>query len=159
MSVTGTGNNSGFLVNFSSTQDILTAPANGQARVEATSGLLNEVTISVPGSTFETLVFNAFNGSGALDIIAVANELGGGSQTFNFSYDLSNGQNFSTYTTINGETIASVTLTSVGGFTDLRQIRIGGVSVPSTNVPDGGATVAFLGLGIAGLALVRRRLV
>jgi hypothetical protein len=154
--ISGFGNNTGFQVDFSSTQETLTAPASGQARVEATSGLLNEVTIQVPDGSYETLIFNAFNGSGVLNIEAVANEPGGGTQTFNFSYDLSNGQNFSTYTTIDGETIDSVTLTSAGGFADLRQVRLGGIS--SSNVPDGGATAALLGLGIIGLAGFRRRI-
>jgi len=154
--ISGTGNQPGLQVDLSPTQDTLSAPASGQARVEASSGLLNEVTILVPGGSYETLIFNAFNGSGTLNILAVANEPGGGTQNFNFSYDLSNGQNFSTYTTVDGETIASVTLTSVDGFTDLRQVRLGGIDVP-TGVPDGGATAALLGLGIAGLALFRRR--
>lgn len=153
--ISGFGNTSGFQVDFSSTQETLTAPSNGQARVEATTGLLNEVMIVVPGGSYESLIFNAFNGTGTLNIVAIANEPGGGTQTFNFSYVLGNGQNFSTFTTIDGETIASITLTSAGGFTDLRQVRIGGISTPS-NVPDGGATAALLGLGVLGLACVRR---
>lgn len=156
--ISGNGNNSGFQVNFSSTLDTLTAPANGQARVEATDGEVNEVMIVVPGGSFESLIFNAFNGSGTLDVVAVANEPGGGTATFNFSWDLSNGQNFSTYTTLDGETIASVTITSVDGFTDLRQVRLGGIDVPTTSVPDGGATAMLLGLGILGVAGLRRKL-
>jgi hypothetical protein len=156
--ISGVGNVTGFQVDFSSTQETLRAPANGQARVEATSGLLNEVMIVVPGGSFESLIFNAFRGTGTLNIVAVANEPGGGTETFNFSYSLGNGENFATLTTLEGETLASVTLTSVNGFRDLRQVRIGGVSVPSNNVPDGGATAALLGLGIAGLAFVRRKL-
>src|SRR5262245_8169823 len=51
--IVGHTNNSGFAVQFTSLSDVLSAPSNGQARIEASSGLLNNVTVSVPGYSFQ----------------------------------------------------------------------------------------------------------
>src|SRR5689334_6146137 len=60
--VTGTTMQSRILVQFASTTDILTEPSNGQARVEAQDGVLNNITVSVPNGTFTDLIINPLIG-------------------------------------------------------------------------------------------------
>jgi hypothetical protein len=124
----GTTNQSGTIVQFTSTQT-LTEPSNGQARVEATNGssqiALTNVTISVPNGTFGDLIFNPSitgqigTGGGTANVTAVAND-----GTYNFSYSIGNGNNFLTLTTDSGTRMNSVEISYSTGFTDLRQIRI-----------------------------------
>ena len=72
----GLTNQTQTVVRFTSTTDTLTAPAGGQARVDAVDGILNNVQVSVPGGTFADLIFNALIGgqptvgSGTLSIVA-----------------------------------------------------------------------------------------
>ena len=70
------------------------------------------------------------------------------------------GSNFFTLTpTIAGERFLSVTVTADNPlvFTDVAQVRLGGAQL-TTAIPDGGATVAMLGLALVGLFGLRRRL-
>jgi len=55
-----------------------------------------------------------------------------------------------------GESIDSVAISYSVGFTDLRQVRISGVTAPT--VPDSGATLSLLGASLIGLAFLRRKL-
>jgi hypothetical protein len=64
------------------------------------------------------------------------------------------GQNFYTIEAGSGEQITSVTFNSANSaFEDSGHIRIG----LSTAVPDGGFTLAFLGLSLALLAVAKKR--
>jgi len=69
--VFGLTNQSGLQVNFSSTTDVLVIPSGGQARVEPSDGLLNNVTITVPDGVFRSLIVNPFFGfiSGASGVV------------------------------------------------------------------------------------------
>lgn len=159
----GQTNTSHTSVQFSSTLDTLTAPANGQARVESADGTLNEVTVSVPGSNFQDFIGNAFNGRGTATITVIANEPAGGTQTFTFSLNLSNGSNFFTVIAEGGESIASITIDDIdGGFHDLRQPRISGIA-PDTNpsitpVPEPATATIVFGLAAVVLGARSRRL-
>src|SRR5215469_16790866 len=137
-------------VQFTSTQTLI-EPASGQARVEATSGGLTNITISAPGHTFGDLIMNpdvtgtVGTPGGRLDVSVT--DIHG--QVFVFAYTLGHGSNFITITTTGGDSILSTTLqySLAGGFTDLRQIRISGLTV----IPEPG-TLSLFGTGLLGLA-------
>jgi len=160
--VFGHTNQSNTTVQFSSTTDTLHTPSAGQAKVEAVDGSLNNISITVPSKIFHDFIMNPFNGSGTATVTVVANEPGGGQQTFTFSYTLGNGQNFLTMFAMGGETIESVTIDSPGGFgfVDLRQPRISGIGDPiiTTSTPEP-ASMILLGIGAVGLVGygIRRR--
>src|SRR5262249_41855376 len=119
--VFGLTNQTNIQVRFTSSTDTLTEPANGQARIEAVDGMLNNVTVSIPNGSFEDIIFNPFSGSGTATVTAVTTS----NQTFIFTYTLGNGENFLTTVATMGR-LSSVTISAPGGFTDLRQIRISG---------------------------------
>ena len=160
--VSGTTNQSGVTINFTSATQILLEPSSGQARIEATSGgsqvaLTDISSITSATGPFGDLIFNMFIGgtigtSGGTATISVVDNLG---NTATFSETLGNGQNFLTVVASAGESIASLAISYPRGFTDLRQVRISGVTAPT--VPDSGATLSLLGASLIGLALLRRK--
>ena len=158
ITIIGTTSQSGIQVRFSSTQT-LDEPPNGQARVEATNGTsqigLTNVTISSPGFSFGDLIFNPdITGTigtkgGNAHITAVATD-----GTFTFDYTLGNGNNFLTLTTSGGELMSSVSInySLSDGFTDLRQVRISGLTaaaVPEPGTLLGACVITLVGLGYA----------
>jgi hypothetical protein len=150
VTVLGLTNQTNLQVAFSSSTDILVEPSSGQARVEAMDGLVNNIAISIPNGTFTDIILNPFFGTGTANVtVFTAN-----SETFTFSYTLTNGQNFLTIVTDPGTLIESVTITAAGGFTDLRQPRISGAE---TNVPEP-ATLLLFGFGLLGTAGQIRRI-
>src|SRR3954470_17966920 len=58
--VSGLTNPGGLTVDFSSTTDTLTEPSSGQARVGASDGAVNDLTITVPGGFYRDLIINPF---------------------------------------------------------------------------------------------------
>jgi hypothetical protein len=141
--VLGVTNQSGLQVRFSSLTALLNEPADGQARVQPSSGSLKNITISVPGGTFHDLIINPFFGSGSANVSVLT----ASNQTFTFSYTLSNGQNFLTILAASGTSIVSVTIDAPGGFTDLRQPRISGAALAAVPEP---ASLVLLGSGLLG---------
>ncbi len=150
--VDGFTNQSNTLVQFSSTTDTLIA-SGGQSDVDAMDGLINNVTVTVPGHTFLDLIFNPFKPASANDLVVTAVTNDG---TFTFTYGDTNGDNFLTIRTINGQTISSVTIDSASGFQDLKQPRISGIS-GVTIVPEP-SSLLLLGSAVLGLAAVLRRI-
>src|SRR5687767_12046534 len=53
----GTTNQTGFSVRFTG-NETLTAPASGQARIEAADGGFNFLRVDLPGATFTSLILN-----------------------------------------------------------------------------------------------------
>jgi hypothetical protein len=156
--VTGHTNISNTAVDFASSV-ILTAPNNGQARVESLSGAdLTDLIISAPGMVFTDLIFNINyvkdkNNKTSLADITVN---GSSPSTTFLDNSLGNGQNFFTLTTTNGDTISSVEITipdGSKGFSDLRQIRISGLEDSSTSGQNVVPEPSSLALGLGGLSL------
>lgn len=141
--VTGTLNQSGLPVNFTSITQTLIAPSNGQARVEATSGgkqvALRDISFALANGTFTDAIFNPagvgrIGASGTANIVVIPNDAFGNPEPAAlFSYTLGNGNNFLTVTASNGETINSISISAANGFADLRQVRISGAGVPNGN--------------------------
>jgi PEP-CTERM motif-containing protein len=150
----GITDQSGTIVDFSSTTDILENPSNGQAQILAEDGAINNITVSVPGHTFTDLIFDLQIGKlGSSTAFVTVNASDG---IFPFQYTLGNGSNFLTIVAINGETINSVTVDDSTGFYVYKQPRISGIS--GTNVVPEPATLALLGSGLLlGAGKLRRR--
>jgi hypothetical protein len=153
--VFGNIGNTTTVVRFGSDES-LTTPSGGQARVQATTGLLNllDVTLSA-GGVFDAATFN----------LNVANPDGGNPDTgtatitafnqvntqFNFSFPISSaGQNFFNLTTDAAQDILHVIISTDIGLTDVRQIDLR--AAPGA-VPLPGALLLFL-TGLAGIGLV-----
>ena len=155
----GTTNQTGFSVRFSSNENI-TAPANGQARIEAADGTLNTLTIDIPGATFTSLILN-IDAAAAGSVNFVVTEDNGQQTAGSFSLGAS-GENFFTITAINGQRISSVSFTTnvamvITNVDDVAQIRIGGAEQAQQPVPEP-MTMLLFGTGLAGVAAkVRRR--
>ncbi len=147
----GTTNQTGLDVRFTGTED-LTAPANGQARIDAADDLFTFLMIDVPNGSFTSLILNPdATMNGTVDFTATTNT---GVQVFNNIAVSGNGQNFFTFTTIDGQRFLSIAFQADGAlaFADTSQVRIGGAAVP-----DAASTLSLLGLGVAGIAVARRR--
>ena len=154
----GTTNQTGFSVRFSS-NEALTAPANGQARIEAVDGTLTNLTVDIPGATFTSLILN-IDAAAAGSVNFVVTEDNGQQTAGTFALGAS-GENFFTITAINGQRISSVAFTTdvamvVTNVDDVAQIRIGGAQQTTNPVPEP-VTMLLFGTGLAGIAARARR--
>lgn len=154
----GQTNQTGLSVRFSSNENI-TAPANGQARIEAADGTLTQLTIDIPGATFTSLILN-IDAATAGSVSFTVTEDNGMTTQGTFALGAA-GENFFTITAINGQRISSVFFTTtvamvVTNVDDVAQIRIGGAQQQQQPVPEP-ATMLLLGTGLAGFAANLRR--
>jgi hypothetical protein len=160
--ITGTLNQSGDIVTFTSATQTLTEPANGQARVEAVGATggqvaLKDVTSITLATNYQDIIFNSnisgrIGTSGGTETVKVVDNLG---MTHSFDLTLKNGSNFLTVFATNGESIAATSISYPTGFTDLRQVRIS----TQQAIPEP-STLALAGTGFISLLAVygwRRR--
>jgi hypothetical protein len=155
--VTGSTNQSHIGVNFfSPAGQTLTIPANGQARIEATSGgsqvALNQIDFALASGNFTDAIFNMHIGGtvGTPDQNAQITVTDNFGVSFSNLFPLGNGENFVTVVASNGESIVNIDILyhEGVGFTDLRQVRISGAG---PTVPDSASTLCLLFLSLIGL--------
>ena len=153
--VQGISNNTDFIVNFSSGEQ-LTTPAQGQARI---AGDFNDLDISLADATasFRSLILNVNADADGLIAFTVNYLIGNVFNSAQLALDAT-GENYFTITADGGERITSVSFDSTADVEDVRQVRIGGLGITTVGVPDGGATAALLGLGILSLTALRRKM-
>src|SRR5688500_10163688 len=141
-SITGLTNQTNTTVLFTSTETLQTT-ASGQANLTATDGAINNVTIAVPAQTYRDLILNPLVGVPGQQSVPATVSVLASNGTFTFDYNLTQGNNFLTILSDSGQTITSTAITSSGGFADLRQVRISGLSgtVPPGPAPGPGPVV------------------
>ena len=156
--VFGSTNQTDTSVTFQSLNgDILTTPANGQARIETTedpSSLDTMMFFLTNGETFTEFEFNLFSSLDTLQSITLMTNLG------NIVFDLDgNGQNYFAGVASDGQVFTGISFDASGsGVTDIRQIRIGGIGSPTTPVPEPATwAMMLIGFGAAGTAMRRSR--
>ena len=163
--ITGTFNGSAAIADFLSTQSI-TSPANGQARIEASTGLLTNLTISLEGGyLFGDLIFalNPPQGNtpNPLVTISAVGTVSGNQQLASLT-PITTGNQFFTITTA-GEKLSSVSIQSTG-LGDIRQVRFSEITAPGNGGGGGGggsqvpepSTWALLGSGLVLVGLRRK---
>ncbi|UUR08235.1 PEPxxWA-CTERM sorting domain-containing protein [Sphingomonas glaciei] len=137
------------------TETLSSMDSNGQARFAATDGSLDAATIFLTGGgSFTSAEFNLFNAlAGTTSVTIFVN----GVATTSSPFLLGNGQNFFGFQATAGDRITSIGFDTNGtGVVDLRQVRLGGVTM--TAVPEPGTwAMMLLGFGAIGASMRRNR--
>ncbi len=150
--------NDPFFVNF--TSPTIIEGDGGQATLApVTSGdLFTDLCFSLAnGATFTRAVLNidAEASGSVLFTVSYLNALGSPfMETFSLGQ---NGSNFFSITAAEGARITEVCFDSTVDVASVSQIRLGGFA-PAGQVPDGGGTVALLGMTLVGIEGLRRKL-
>lgn len=152
--VTGTTNQTGATVVFTSATDTMLTSASGQAVITAADTILNSVSFALAGGmTFTNFEFDLQDALAAQTVTVTAiTNLGTYIHPYSFS---SNGANWVGAASA-GEYFTSVTWNGPAGFDNMKQLRLGGVAAA---VPEAGTwAMMLLGLGGIGWVLRRKRL-
>ena len=142
----------GVMVNFTGNESLTTTASNGQARISGSDGSLNLLTFTLAdGATFSEAEFNL---NALTDGFATITFLGTGGTTLFVTDPLAisaNGQNFFG---LSGGDFTGVTISSTVDLGDVRQIRLGGITLLQSAVPEPGTwAMMLLGFGAIGLGL------
>jgi hypothetical protein len=144
----------GLIFNIEGLEDLIT-PAAGQARVEGADGGFQFAAIYAadPGVLFERFTANLQFGSQATGFFTITgfNQFG---QTESLTSPLTPGENFFRVTAIDPQLLTRIEISTTVDLDDIRQIRIGGGSVPQ--VPEPGLLLLF-GTGLITAARWHRR--
>lgn len=156
--VEGLTNQTSTNVTFTSTTDtLLTTGSQGQARLEATDGDLDQVLfgLSDPQLSFTEAEFNLFNAFPDTNEVTITLS-SGVTQTFSLN---PNGQNFFGIRATDGDVLTSIAFDTNGsGVADLRQVRLGGITSQMSAVPEPGTwAMVLLGFGAIGFGMRRRK--
>lgn len=151
LTVTGLTNATNQVVKFVSlTAEKLITPASGQARIATADGSLDGLSFGLadPRGKFLEVEFNLFDAvRGTRNVTLTFN----GGNTY--SHTIGNGQNYFSAKATGGDFLTSVAFDTDGsGVKDIRQIRLGGISVPE---PASWAMM-LAGFGLVGGAMRRR---
>lgn len=156
------GSGAGFIVDFRSASGTqMIQGGGGQATITGMTGNDPFTNLSFGlenGATFTKAILNPDATSNGTITFTVSYLSAAGSPSIQ-SFALSgNGNNFFGIEAGDGAKITTVSFTSTGtSFADASQFRLGGFAgAPSTSVPDGGVTIAFLGTALAALGVARR---
>lgn len=131
--------------------------ANGQAQISAANDqpFSGGVRISLLNdATFTSLAFNLDAAATGNILLTTLEPNGDVTQT---NYAVGNGANFFGVVAFNGQRIVSQTIGGGLALDAIQQVRIGGLTTTPTPVPDGGATLGLLGLGMLALGYLRRQ--
>lgn len=144
--------------------ETLVTPANGQARIEAADGGLDnlEFLLTDPALGFTEVEFNIF-GSRATATSVTLNFTDQFGTVFDRVVEIDSGQNFFSARGIDDQFITNVSFTLNGDVQDLRQVRVGGIveledGGIGAGVPEPASWAMMLGgFGLIGFATRRRR--
>jgi len=124
----------------------------GQALVQSVDGSYTQLAVSIAGRTFTKLVWNLNTlqgaGTGNVEFFANGSSLG--------TFSLGNGSNFYTIEATGADAFTSISFQTSIQLQDTRQIRIGGISGGTGDVPEP-ATFATIGLSLCVLAFYHRK--
>jgi hypothetical protein len=161
VTIQGITNQTAVVVNFTGDGEIITTPAQGQARIEAVDGSLDFLSIRLapPGGTFGDIILNL--NAEADGFVTFTVDEGSGPVLFPTVFNIdAGGQNFFTATSALGflsfsfQTSGAV---SAVGLDDVRQIRISQVR-PNAGVPEVSSIAAWaVCIGMGAMVYLRRK--